>query len=121
MTAEFKLRQLEDFLVIDAKSSKFCVEDFDFLLNKIKKCKISKKILINMNNIDYFDNEFADYFTALASKNDAWDLCFYNLNPIINLLFYMFNLDKYFEIYISEQDSICKKKPLVKRRLKLVS
>jgi anti-anti-sigma regulatory factor len=121
VTNKFTLRQLKEFLVFDINSSIFCIEDFDFLLMTVKKCGLSKKILINMYNIDYFDNEFVDYFIKLSSENDDLDLCFYNLNPIINLLFYTFNLDKHFEIYVNEHDSVCKINPLVKRRLKLVS
>ena len=122
MANEFTLRQSKELLFIDVNSSIFCIEEFEFLLKSIKKCKLSKKILINMSKVDSLDNEFADYFIKLSCpKNYCLDLCFYNLNPVINLLFYIFNLDKYFEVYVNEHDSICKKKPLVKRRLKLVS
>jgi len=117
----FKIKQIENFIVFDAKTAKFSVEDFDFLLLSLKKCKISKNIIINMNKVNYIDNDFVSYFIELSSTSVDLDICFCALDPVINSLFYIFNLDKYFELYLSEQDAQDKLKPLVKRRLKLVS
>jgi anti-anti-sigma regulatory factor len=121
MINHFEVKKMKKFIIFDAKAAKFSVEDFDFLLLSIKKCKISKNIIINMNNVSCISNDFVSYFIELSSISSDLEICFCSLDPVINSLFYIFNLDKYFELYINEQDAQDKLKPLVKRRLKLVS
>ena len=47
-------------------------------------------------------------------------ISFINVNPLQNAVFNLFNIDKVFQIYMNKSDAFEGKKPVVKRKFRIV-
>lgn len=120
MTSSFLLRMNNTNLILDFLAPYVHEDDLSYLKSNLPHLKKFKNFILNMNKVSEINNNILSEFETLKDDLPFEKISFYGLSPILNTVFYRFNLDKKYQIYMSEEDAINDKNPIIKRRLKVV-
>lgn len=112
-----KIREFDDFSVIDLAGDSIAKHDILELDTYCKKGYLDKRIAINMSNINNVTLDFLEFLSLYANKNK---IALFGLNNDIFLQLFISGINNCVDIYLDKQDFAEEKRLLVKRNLKLV-
>ncbi len=121
----FDVKKFESGVVITIQVEEFRPE-YCLLINRaiIKMIKFgAKNIIINLNQNISLNNLFIEnlLFTRRYCNRFNGTIAVCGIKPDVLGIFYLLNLDKYFEFYENELDAVNRANRLIKRKLKLLN
>ena len=115
-----RLKSMDNTLILDLIGDEINQIEFDFTIRSIKKLKNFSKLYINIANLSEINNEMINKFRKMHAFLKDKNICFINVNAINNSILNIFGIDKLFQIYLSKNDAIEAKKPVVNRKFRVV-
>lgn len=85
------------------------------LRNYLLELSSSKRVAINLANIENTQN---DFFTMLKDCAENNSISLFNTSADINLLLFLMNYNQYTKLYVNERDFIEEKRELINRNFK---
>ncbi len=116
-----RLKRSGDTIIWDIIGNNIDAVEFDINLKYLKKLKNFKSIYINIAHLENINNSTLNKFYKLHAFLQDRHVCIINVNATQNAILNLFKVDKIFQLYMSKQDAIEGKRPIINRKFKLVS
>ena len=115
MRAFFNHSILGTFMdILQKQKTKFKKEDIDRIVNKA--LKESRSVAIDLNYVEECSIDFIEAIKSIKNKK----IGIFNIPSDIFVLFNFMNLDKFVNLYVSEQDFETNSHQLINRKFSLV-
>ena len=121
MENSLRLKRVGENLILDLLGQEINTLEFDLNIKYINKFKSFKKLFVNISNLSEINNDTINKFYKLKSLVKNKNICFINVNVMHNCILNLFKIDKNFQLYMSLQDAIEARKPIINRQFKIVS
>lgn len=121
MENSIRLKRVGENLILDMLGEEINPLEFDLNLKHINSLKNFKKLFINIANLSEINNDTIKKFYKLKSSIKNKNISFINVNAMHNCILNLFKIDKTFQLYMTMQDAIEARKPIINRQFKIVS
>jgi len=121
MENSIRLKRVDENLILDLIGNKINTLEFDLNIKHINSFKNFKKLFINIANLSEINNDTINKFYKLKNAVKDKNISFINVNAMNNCVLNLFKIDKSFQLYMTMQDAIEARKPIINRQFKIVS
>lgn len=111
------IRDINDVCIVDMTKDVISQTDVQKLRKLYKKTNGSKRIGINLSNINSIDYDFLEFIQETSIKDK---LSAFNVNSDIYLQLFVLKKDTNINLYLDEYDFCNNRRTIVNRKLKLL-